>query len=113
MVRVAKEGLLKEESGDRRKRKLSHCPVLGCRQSFKTWNGFCLHIGRKHKDWLRWLLKIGRVSIDKEGPVFFLTRVMFSFWLQQYQLPRIGSRSSKMIRESSGRGSKKALSDNG
>jgi hypothetical protein len=71
MVRVAKEGLFDPEGRDRKRRKLSRCPVPGCKQNFKTWNGFCLHIGRKHKDWLRWLLKIGRYPSTKRAPYSF------------------------------------------
>jgi len=41
------------------------CPVLGCLKNFRAWNGLCLHMGRKHKDWLRWLLKIGKYPSTK------------------------------------------------
>jgi hypothetical protein len=68
LVRVAKEGFTDDESGDTKRRKLSRCPVPSCAQNFKTWNGFCLHIGRKHKDWLRWLLKIGKCPSTKRAP---------------------------------------------
>jgi hypothetical protein len=70
MVRVAKGGL-SDESGISKRRKLSRCPVPGCTQNFKTWNGFCLHIGRKHKSWLRWLLKIGKYPATKRAPYSF------------------------------------------
>ena len=71
MVRVAKEGLFDDESGITNRRKLSRCPVSGCKMNFETWNGLCLHIGRKHKDWLRWLLKIGKYPSTKRAPYSF------------------------------------------